>query len=216
MSGIDDPLRRSGWLPGADSLDFLRKIRYRALLRRGYSLLKARGIFIVLVACVVGAISGAFVSLMSFTVQQMHWFLFGLPKGARLSSMFALFDPQYALVPAAGGVVMGLSVAYLRYRNYRGLVDPIEANALHGGRMSMVDTLIVVFQTMVSSGCGASVGLESGYTQMGSGIASRLARTIRHGSWALACQYAIDITLVSLFCVAPCSLLDGTWSSVKG
>ena len=178
MSGIDDPLRRSGWLPGADSLDFLKKIRYRALLRRSYSLLKARGIFIVLVACVVGAISGAFVSLMSFTVQQMHWFLFGLPKGARLSSMFALFDPQYALVPAAGGVVMGLSVAYLRYRNYRGLVDPIEANALHGGRMSMVDTLIVVFQTMVSSGCGASVGLESGYTQMGSGIASRLARTL--------------------------------------
>jgi CIC family chloride channel protein len=178
MSGIDDNLRRSGWLPGADSLDFLRKIRYRALLRRGYSLLKARGIYIVLVACVVGAISGAFVSLMSFTVQQMHWFLFGLPKGARLSSMFALFDPEYALVPAAGGVVMGLSVAYLRYRNYRGLVDPIEANALHGGRMSMVDTLIVVFQTMVSSGCGASVGLESGYTQMGSGIASRLARTL--------------------------------------
>ncbi|TIV22017.1 MAG: chloride channel protein, partial [Mesorhizobium sp.] len=38
---------------------------------------------------------------------------------------------------------------------------------------------IIVAQTMISSGFGASVGLEAGYTQIGSGIASRLARAFR-------------------------------------
>lgn len=40
-------------------------------------------------------------------------------------------------------------------------VDPIEANALHGGRMSVRDSLIVTAQTIISNGFGASVGLEA-------------------------------------------------------
>ena len=58
-------------------------------------------------------------------------------------------------------------------------VDPIEANALHGGRMSIRDSLIVALQTIVSNGFGASVGLEAGYTQMVAGIASRLGINFR-------------------------------------
>ena len=53
-------------------------------------------------------------------------------------------------------------------------IDPIEANALHGGRMSMRDSIVVALQTMASNGFGASVGLEAGYTQLVAGIASRL------------------------------------------
>jgi CIC family chloride channel protein len=71
---------------------------------------------------------------------------------------------------------MGLSVAYLRNRNYRGLVEPIEANALHGGRMSFRGSIIVALQTTWSSGVGASVGLEAGYTQLASGLAASLGR----------------------------------------
>jgi CIC family chloride channel protein len=55
-------------------------------------------------------------------------------------------------------------------------VDPIEANALHGGRLSMNDGLVVVAQNLVSNGFGASVGLEAGYTQIAGGAASRLGR----------------------------------------
>ncbi len=51
-------------------------------------------------------------------------------------------------------------------------VDPIEANALRGGNLSMRDSVVVSSQTLISNGCGASVGLEAGYTQIGSGIAS--------------------------------------------
>jgi CIC family chloride channel protein len=70
-----------------------------------------------------------------------------------------------------GGLVFGLVSAYIARR--RGSeVDPIEANALHGGRMSLRGSLIVAGQTVWSSGIGASVGLEAGYTQLASGIAS--------------------------------------------
>jgi CIC family chloride channel protein len=37
----------------------------------------------------------------------------------------------------------------------------------------------VMFQTIVSNGVGASIGLEAGYTQIGSGIASRIGRSFR-------------------------------------
>ena len=55
-------------------------------------------------------------------------------------------------------------------------VDPIEANALRGGRLSLRDSVIVSGQTLISNGCGASVGLEAGYTQIGSGAASLLGQ----------------------------------------
>src|SRR5690606_5973266 len=53
-------------------------------------------------------------------------------------------------------------------------VDLIEANALHGGKLSMIDSLIITAQTVVSNGFGASVGLEAAYTQMGGAAASKL------------------------------------------
>lgn len=150
--------------------------RLRIQLRETWRFLTARGITIVLLACVVGVIAGALATILGFIVQFMHWVLFGLPAGARLSAMFSLSSPWQALVPAAGGAVLGLSVIYLKLRRYRTPVDPIEANALYGGRLSMTDTFIVAGQTMVSSGFGASVGLEAAYTQTGSGIASWIAQ----------------------------------------
>ena len=90
-----------------------------------------------------------------------------------------MLNPLYAfLTPCIGGLLFGLVTAYITRR--RGTeVDPIEANALHGGRMSMRGSLIVAAQTVWSSGIGASVGLEAGYTQLASGIASWLGRAFR-------------------------------------
>ena len=116
---------------------------------------------------------------MSAIVTMMHTLLFALPLGERLSAA-ATLDPWRALgVPVAGGVVFGLGLlALARWRPVRE-VDPIEANALHGGRMSLRGSLIVAAQTMWSSGVGASVGLEAGYTQLASGFASWIGRLFR-------------------------------------
>jgi CIC family chloride channel protein len=142
-------------------------------------MLKARGIFMVLLAGAVGVIAGLLVVAMGAVVQGLHALLFDVQPGGRLSGMFSLQHPVQATIPAVGGLVLGLTVVWLRKRKFRTPVDPIEANALYGGRMSLTDTFIIAAQTMISSGFGASVGMEAGYTQMGSGLASRLARLLR-------------------------------------
>ena len=61
----------------------------------------------------------------------------------------------------------------------RDIVDAIEANALHGGRMSLSDSVRLTVLTIFSAGVGASVGMEAAFTQLGSGTASRLGRLFR-------------------------------------
>ena len=73
-----------------------------------------------------------------------------------------------------GLVTLGITRIYPRRT-----VDPIEANALFGGRMSMNGSLVVVLQTIISNGVGASIGLEAAYTQIGSAIASRCGHAFR-------------------------------------
>ncbi len=165
-------------LPSADPLPDQDR-RPPPLHLRALAMLEARGIVIVLLAVVIGAVAGALVTAMSAIVQIMHQLLFDLPTGNRLSAMMALSNPFQAAMPAIGGALLGLSVLWLRRRNYPTPVDPIEANALYGGRMSLADTAIIAGQTVLSSGFGASVGLEAGYTQVGSGLASRLALLFR-------------------------------------
>lgn len=45
--------------------------------------------------------------------------------------------------------------------------------------MSLRDSLIVGAQTVLSNGCGASLGLEAGFSQLGAAFGSRLGRQLR-------------------------------------
>ncbi len=80
------------------------------------------------------------------------------------------------LAPAFGGVLLAALTLLLRWRRRprRAVVDPIEANALHGGRMSIRDSSLLALQNTISNGSGASVGMEAAYTQFCAGLASRL------------------------------------------
>ncbi len=142
------------------------------------AMVRARESNIIILAAVVGVLAGLVVAVMGAAVGFMHLTAFGLDPGERLSGRVSL-DPIRAFVtPCLGGLLFGLVSAYIARR--RGSeVDPIEANALHGGRMSMRGSLIVAAQTVWSSGVGASVGLEAGYTQWASGIASKIGQAFR-------------------------------------
>lgn len=142
------------------------------------AMVRARESSIIVLAALVGAVAGLVVAGMGAVVALMHMLLFKLPSGERLSAQVSI-DPFYAvLAPCLGGLLFGLVSAYIARR--RGTeVDPVEANALHGGRMSMRGSLIVAGQTMWSSGVGASVGLEAGYTQLASGLASKIGGAFR-------------------------------------
>jgi chloride channel protein, CIC family len=150
--------------------------RYLEAPRRLRAFVRAHETSLVVLAALVGTISGWVVVAMSVAVAGFHAVLFNIDIRERLSSQLSI-DPLHAvLVPSLGGLVLGLALLLLqRWRPARE-IDPIEANALHGGRMSFRGSVIVALQTIWSSGVGASVGLEAGYTQLASGIAASLGR----------------------------------------
>ena len=143
------------------------------------ALVRADEIWLVALAACVGLGAGFVVVAMNLASQAMHQILFGLPHGARLSAVLSLAPWRTVVVPTLGGLGFGLIGLVIARWWPRRAVDPIEANALFGGRMSLNDSLIVVLQTVLSTGVGASVGLEAGYTQAGAALGSRLGRSFR-------------------------------------
>ncbi len=142
------------------------------------ALVRSSEIGIVVLACLVGVLAGLVVLAMSLTTQLLHELIFGLAHGQRLS-ITTTIPPWRAIAgPVLGGLAIGCA-SWLFFRRRKQPIDPIEANALHGGRMSFRDSAFVALQTMGSSGAGASVGLEAGYTQAASGLASHIGRRLR-------------------------------------
>ena len=144
--------------------------------RRLRAFVRAHETSLVVLAAMIGTIGGLVVLAMSVAVEALHALLFNISMTERLSSQPSVETLRAVLVPSLGGLLLGVALLLLlRWRPARE-IDPIEANALHGGRMSFRGSVIVALQTTWSSGVGASVGLEAGYTQLASGIAASLGR----------------------------------------
>src|ERR1700676_3558071 len=150
--------------------------RYLEAPRRLRAFVRAHETSLVVLAALVGTLAGWVVVAMSIAVAGLHALLFNIDIRERLSSQFSIDPLRALLVPSLGGLALGIAFLLLqRWRPARE-IDPIEANALHGGRMSFRGSVIVALQTVWSSGVGASVGLEAGYTQLASGLAASLGR----------------------------------------
>jgi len=134
-----------------------------------------RGLSTLVLAAGVGIAAALVVAFLGWITSELHHLLFALPYDERLSEQVALPTPALALVPVLGGAVLAVSIVLARRFRTRPPVDPIEANAIHGGRLSFRESLIVTLQTVLSTSVGASVGLEAGYTQMSSALASHAA-----------------------------------------
>jgi CIC family chloride channel protein len=150
--------------------------RLAAAGRRLRGLVRQSELSLVLLAILVGVAAGLSVALIGTLSSGLHSVLFGV-GAERLSGVAHL--PRGHLAPIAGGILLGVAAWLWRRRRPTTPVDPIEANALHGGRMSLRDSIWVTAQTLVSNGFGASVGLEAGYAQMGSGLASKAGVLLR-------------------------------------
>ncbi|MBR0758404.1 chloride channel protein [Bradyrhizobium jicamae] len=150
--------------------------RYLEAPRRLRAFVRAHETSLVLLAALTGAVGGVVVLAMSIAVAAMHALLFDISIHQRLSAQDSIDVIRALAVPTIGGLLLGLAFLWLaRFRPSRE-IDPIEANALYGGRMSFRGSVIVALQTIWSSGSGASVGLEAGYTQLASGLAASLGR----------------------------------------
>lgn len=134
---------------------------------------------LALAGALVGIAAGLCVSVMTLIARTMHKLVFQLEPGVRLSGTIVKDKTLMLAAPIVGGALLGLLLFALARWRKRPLVDPIEANALHGGRLSLTDSIIVAVQNLVSNGFGASVGLEAGYTQVASGLASKFGSKLK-------------------------------------
>ncbi len=143
------------------------------------ALVRGSELWLVVLAAIIGLIAGGVVAIMNISVGILHHMLFGIGPGDRLSAIDVLPTSTGFLIPVVGGLIMVAGGVALARAKLKRPVDPIEANALHGGHMSLRDSFIVALQTIVSNGFGASVGLEAGYSQLVAGMASRLGINFR-------------------------------------
>src|SRR6185312_1588336 len=134
---------------------------------------------LLLTALLIGGLIGVGVAVVQKLVLGIHWLLFAVPYGTRLSSTTVIDHWRAILIPSLGGLGYGIVAQLARRWRPGDIVDAVEANALYGGRMSLPDSLRLTFLTILSAGVGASVGLEAAYTQLGSGTASWLGSTLR-------------------------------------
>lgn len=163
MMGLLGHMRTHATLPG-----FLAALR---------ALVRTDTLWLVALAALVGLLAGGAVSLMTEATFLAHHLL--APESGRLSGLPSIAPVRALLVPVSGGLLLG-AAGYCLARTARFRpVDPVEANALHGGRMSLRDSLVVAGQTVISNGCGASLGLEAGFSQLGAAFGSRIGRQLR-------------------------------------
>ncbi|MEG3174498.1 chloride channel protein [Sphingomonas sp. ZB1N12] len=132
--------------------------------------LRASEAVLILLAVAIGGVAGLLSVLQGAVARMIQHLLFALPSGQRLSATPAI--PLLALLALpVGGAMLALFSLVTKARA-RHMVDAVEANALHGGRMSWSDSLVISGQTIISNGFGASVGLEAAYAQLGGVVAS--------------------------------------------
>ena len=87
---------------------------------------------------------------------------------------------QILLVPAAGGLAVGLFLRYLMPGQApQGVPDVMEASALRGARMSLRAGLGAACVSAVSLGAGASTGREGPVVHLGATLGAWLAQRLR-------------------------------------
>lgn len=141
--------------------------------------LRASELLQIVFCAVLGAVVGAFIDILHEGVLLLHQVNFALPHRAYLSTGAGIPGWRIAMVPLLGGLFLGLFRRSSRRQRAADTVDPIEANALFGGRMSLLDSARLTFTTVISNGAGASLGMEAGYTQLGAGFFSAVGQYFR-------------------------------------
>jgi CIC family chloride channel protein len=133
----------------------------------------------IAVAALIAVPVGLLVAVIHWAIALAHTWLFDLEAGVHLSAQLRANTVRAVGVPIIGGIVLAAARYIMRGRRPLDIVDPIEANALHSGRMSVRDSARLTLSALTSNVSGASVGMEAGYTQIGAALFSALAGYLR-------------------------------------
>jgi CIC family chloride channel protein len=155
-------------------------VRVRALIRSfSRRQLRNNEIALIVLAGMLGFLVGLSVAAVRGIMQWMHEANFAIPPDRLLSEGIGSVPWRAFLFPVVGGLAVGLAALAIRRWRPRDIVDAIEANALYGGKMSLIDSINLAVMTLLSGGFGASVGLEAAYTQLGAGFTSNCGELLR-------------------------------------
>ncbi len=130
---------------------------------------------IILTALVVGVGAGLGAVIFRRLIDGVQTFAF-----VKIAGIFELISPfQYILIPAVGGLIVGLLIFYFaREAKGHGVPEVMEAVALRGGR---IRPRVAVVKALASSVCiatGGSVGREGPIAQIGSAIGSTVGQLL--------------------------------------
>ncbi|MDW7733256.1 MAG: chloride channel protein [Methanolobus sp.] len=126
-------------------------------------------------ALIVGTLTGLAIFLYDRILESSESIFFGSISGL----------PRYyvILLPAIGGLLVGILVHFFVATRRYDIEEVIEATTLRGGRISARIAFVEVLASVISIGSGGSVGKEAPVVLAGSGIGSSLARALKiHGN----------------------------------
>lgn len=157
------------------------ELRRRAIVvfARGRHRVRNAPIAINVLSAVTGSVVSVVVLTLEMLTRKVRQFVFDLPDHVLLTSGADVAWWRLLLIPPALGLLTGVAM-FLMARRWPGeTVDPIEANALFGGKMSLGSSVRLVLGTIGSNISGAAVGMEAAYSQIGAALFSSLGQTLR-------------------------------------
>jgi CIC family chloride channel protein len=120
-------------------------------------------------AMLVGLVTGVGVWLFKWLIEGVYGWAYGSVSGWRV-----------ALIPLAGGIIVGLIALYLiKEEKLHGTAGIMQSVALTGGRLPYRKAPINTVAAILSIGSGASVGPEDPAVQIGANLGSLLGQRLR-------------------------------------
>ncbi len=129
-----------------------------------------------LLAAAIGAIVGLSTLLLIKLVLLVQWVSYGAASEILFSQIIsARPDWQVVLVPAIGGLLLGVVVQFLPGKRYHGIADVMEACAMNSARMPVRSGIGAALAASVSLGVGAPLGREGPAVHIGASISAFVA-----------------------------------------
>ncbi len=133
-----------------------------------------------LLAGAIGAIVGLSTLLLIKLVLLVQWIGYGEASEIRYALILsARPDWQVVLVPAVGGLLLGVVMQFLPGRRYHGIADVMEACAMNSARMPVRSGIGAALGAGVSMGVGAPLGREGPAVHIGASISAFVAEKFK-------------------------------------
>ncbi len=151
------------------------RLTFRRLVLRVIRLAQNDQILLTVLAVVAGAGVGGAVIVFREAIVLVHGLGYGAGHGNLATVAAGLPAWRVALLPVAGGTLVGLLIHFVMPgRRPQTVSDVIAASALHGGRMDWRTGLWSALLSATSIGTGASVGREGPAVHLGASLTNWL------------------------------------------